>query len=139
MSFLLDTCYLSEFIKKQPSQKVVYWSEQQQEHTLYISVLTLGEIQQGITQMIRSKRKTALEKWLDEALLPRFEGRILDISRDVAITWGQVQGEARRQGGPLAVIDSLIAATALTHNLTIATQNVANMQGSGVTLVNPWE
>ena len=139
MSFLLDTCYLSEFIKKQPSQKVVYWSEQQQEHTLYISVLTLGEIQQGITQMIRSKRKTALEKWLDEALLPRFEGRILDISRDVAITWGQVQGEARRQGGPLAVIDSLIAATALTHNLTIATRNVANMQGSGVTLVNPWE
>ena len=139
MSFLLDTCYLSEFIKKQPSQKVVYWSEQQQEHTLYISVLTLGEIQQGITQMIRSKRKTALEKWLDEALLPRFEGRILDISRDVAITWGQVQGEARRQGGPLAVIDSLIAATALTQNLTIATQNVANMQGSGVTLVNPWE
>ena len=139
MSFLLDTCYLYEFIKKQPSQKVVYWSEQQQEHTLYISVLTLGEIQQGITQMIRSKRKTALEKWLDEALLPRFEGRILDISRDVAITWGQVQGEARRQGGPLAVIDSLIAATALTHNLTIATQNVANMQGSGVTLVNPWE
>ena len=139
MSFLLDTCYLSEFIKKQPSQKVVYWSEQQQEHTLYISVLTLGEIQQGITQMIRSKRKTALEKWLDEALLPRFEGRILDISRDVAITWGQVQGEARRQGRPLAVIDSLIAATALTHNLTIATRNVANMQGSGVKLVNPWE
>lgn len=139
MSFLLDTCYLSEFIKKQPSQKVVYWSEQQQEHTLYISVLTLGEIQQGITQMIRSKRKTALEKWLDEALLPRFEGRILDISRDVAITWGQVQGEARRQGGPLAMIDSLIAATALTHNLTIATRNVANMQGSGVKSVNPWE
>jgi predicted nucleic acid-binding protein len=139
VSFLLDTCYLSEFIKKQPSQKVVYWSEQQQEHTLYISVLTLGEIQQGITQMIRSKRKTALEKWLDEALLPRFEGRILDISRDVAITWGQVQGEARRQGRPLAVIDSLIAATALTHNLTIATRNVANMQGSGVKLVNPWE
>lgn len=89
--------------------------------------------------MIRSKRKTALEKWLDEALLPRFEGRILDISRDVAITWGQVQGEARRQGRPLAVIDSLIAATALTHNLTIATRNVANMQGSGVKLVNPWE
>ena len=139
MSFLLDTCYLSEFVKEQPGQKVVEWSEKQQENDLYISVLTPGELQQGITQMVRSRKKTALERWFDEALMPRFAGRILDITGNVAITWGKIQGEARRRGKPLPVIDSLIAATAMAHNLAVVTRNVADMQAGGARVVNPWE
>ena len=139
MSFLLDTCYLSEFVKDRPDPKVVAWSQNQPENLLHMSVLTLGEIRQGIIRLVPSKRKTALEKWLDQELMPRFAGRILPVTDAVALTWGKIQGETRLRGKPLAVIDGLIAATALTHDLTLITRNVADMRESGAAIFNPWE
>ncbi|MBT4504439.1 MAG: type II toxin-antitoxin system VapC family toxin [Gemmatimonadetes bacterium] len=139
MSFLLDTCFLSEFVKKYPDPKVVAWSGQQPESAFHISVLTLGELQQGITQMVASKRKTALEKWFGGELLSRFEGRVLPITDVVAVTWGEIQGEARLKGKPLSAVDSLLAATALIYDLTLVTRNVVDMQGSGARLINPWK
>ena len=139
MSFLLDTCFLSEFVKEQPNQQVIAWTDQQPEDALYISALTLGEIQQGIVQMTRSKRRTTLETWLEVELMPRFTGRTLEVTREIALAWGKIQGEAKRRGRPLSVIDGLIAATALVHHLTVVTRNVADMQVNGVELINPWE
>ncbi len=139
MSFLLDTCFLSEFVKEQPNQQVIAWADQQLEDALYISALTLGEIQQGIVQMTRSKRRTALETWLEAELIPRFTGRTLEVTREIALAWGKIQGEAKRRGRPLSVIDGLIAATALVYHLTVVTRNIADMQVSGVELINPWE
>ena len=139
MNFLPDTCFFSEFTKVRPNPQVVAWSDRQPESTLYLSVLTLGELQQGISQMDPSPRQQELEGWLHRELIPRFSGRILEITREVALAWGQLQGEARRHGKPRSVLDSLIAVTAKVHGLAVVTRDVDNMQGMGVELVNPWE
>lgn len=139
MSFLPDTCFFSEFTKVRPHPQVVAWSDRQPESTLYLSVLTLGELQQGISQMVPSPRQQELEEWLHGELIPRFSGRILEITREVALVWGQLQGEARRRGKPRSVLDSLIAATAKVHGLAVVTRDIDNMQEMGVELVNPWE
>lgn len=138
MRFLPDTCFFSEFTKARPSAQVVAWSDRQPESSLYLSVLTLGELQQGIPQMAPSPRRQELEDWLHQGLIPRFSGRILDITHEVALAWGSIQGEARRGGKPRSVLDSLIAATAKVHRLAVVTRDVGHMQGMGVELVNPW-
>ena len=138
MSFLPDTCFFSEFTKASPNAQVVAWSDRQPESTLYLSVLTLGELQQGISQMDPSPRRQELEDWLHQELIPRFSGRLLEITPEVALAWGRIQGEARRRGKPRSVMDSLIAATAKVHGLAVVTRDVDNMQGMGVELVNPW-
>ena len=139
MSFLPDTCFFSEFTKTRPHPRVIAWADRQPESTLYLSVLTLGELQQGISQMVPSPRQQELEEWLHGELIPRFSGRILEITREVALVWGQLQGEARRRGQPRSVLDSLIAATAKVHGLAVVTRNLDNMQGMDVELINPWE
>jgi len=138
MKYLLDTCVISESVKKTPEARVMEWLENCDEDLLYISVLTLGEIQKGIAKLSDSMRKQHIQKWLDADLRDRFEGRILPITEDIALSWGVIQGEAESKGAPIPTIDSLIGATALAYNLCVVTRNENDIQRTGAHVLNPW-
>ena len=138
MNYLLDTCLVSELIKKRPEPHVVEWVRQQPEDRLYLSVVTLGELQKGIAKLEDVQRANKLQAWLDEDLLERFAGRVLDVTPAVARIWGRIQGEAERAGRTLPVVDSLIASTAFDLGAPVVTRNVDDMAPSGVEIVNPW-
>jgi len=138
LKYLLDTCLISELIKKTPEPSILSWISSMEEHHLYISVLTLGEIQKGISRLVSSKRKHSLQSWLNEDLRNRFENRVLEITPEIALVWGEIQGKAENEGAPLPVIDALLAATALIHEMTIVTRNQKDMRRSGVKILNPW-
>lgn len=137
MSFMLDTCVVSEFLQKRPDQKVIEWMGAQIEESLFLSVLTIGEIRKGISKLQPSKRRNDLEGWLAR-LLDRYGTRVLPITVAVADRWGVVKGNAELDCKPLSVIDSLIAATALEHDLTVVTRNVNDFAPAKVDLLNIW-
>ena len=139
MRYLLDTCVISELAKPEPNEKVVSWATQNDEENFYLSALTFGEIHKGIAKLPPSKRKENLLQWVEHDLKDRFKTRIIDITLKVAKQWGETQGISESQGRPMPAIDGLIAATGLTHDLTVVTRNIAGMQQSGVSLLNPWE
>ena len=136
--FLLDTNVISEAIRAEPDSRVLSWLDSVQEDLLNLSVLTLGEIRQGIALLAQGKRRIRLERWLETDLRMRFAGRIIPIDDDIAERWGGLTAEARRGGTALGVVDGLIAATALEHGLTLATRNVKDFSRLGVALSNPW-
>jgi len=139
MRYLLDTCVISELAKPKPNEKVVSWVTQNDEENFYLSTLTFGELHKGISRLSPSKRKENLLQWVEHDLKDRFKTRIIDITLKVAKQWGETQGISESQGRPMPAIDGLIAATGLTHDLTVVTRNIADMQQSGVSLLNPWE
>src|SRR6266536_2764668 len=138
MNYLFDTNVISELIAKQPNQKVVDWIDQLDPNTVYLSVITIGEIGKGIEKLAPSQRRTALTVWLRQDLLVRFDGRIAAITTDVILIWGELVGRMETLGHPIAAIDSLIAATALAGNYRLVTRNADDFQHTGVTVINPW-
>ena len=136
MSYLIDTNVLSELRRKEPNPRVVAWFEERPATTLYISVLTLGEIRKGIEALGKSKRKLKLLDWLETELPAFFSGRILPIDEEVADRWGRLLAAA---GRPLPAIDSLLAATALTHGLALVTRNVDDFPHPDLEIIDPWE
>jgi toxin FitB len=139
MTFLLDTSVISELVKKAPHEAVMSWLGRQHEEGLYLSVLTLGELQKGIAKLSASARRDRLRTWLTRDLAARFANRLLPIDVPVAARWGTLTGDAEKRGTPLPVIDSLIAATALEHGLSVATRNVGDFKRCGVVCVDPWK
>lgn len=138
MSFLLDTAVVSELVGKNPSGAVLKWIDGQDEASLYLSVLTIGEIEKGVARLSASARRSRLQSWVRRDLVERFGGRLLPIDTRTAARWGSIAGESERRGKPLPVIDCLIAATALVHGLAVATRNVGDFERCGATCVNPW-
>ncbi|HEV8485525.1 MAG TPA: type II toxin-antitoxin system VapC family toxin [Blastocatellia bacterium] len=137
--FLLDTNCISELISPRPEPRVVDWFEAADEGLLYLSVLTLGEIRKGVGLLAHGKRRMRLETWLAVELQARFSGRILAIDAVVADRWGLMAAEAKRTGKALAIIDGLLAATALEHNLTVVSRNIGDFSNTQVAVVNPWK
>ena len=139
MSYLIDTCALSELRRKKPDANVVAWFEEQAQHGLYLSVLTLGEIRKGVEALPNAQtnkhRKDKILNWLEHDLPLWFEERILPIDVGIADEWGRLLARAGRS---LPAIDSLIAATAIQNRLTIVTRNVSDFDYAGVDVFNPW-
>ena len=138
MRWLLDTSVISELIKNKAQRSVLDWVEGCDEQSLFLSVLTLGELQKGVAKLPPSKKKEFLQSWISSDLIQRFRGRILSVDEEVALVWGRIQGEAERRGRPMPAIDGLIAATALAHQLTVVTRNSSDMEQSRVSVFNPW-
>ena len=137
--FLLNTNVISELVKPRPEANVTAWIERTDESLLYLSVLTLGEIRRGIAVLPQSRRRATLEAWLDKDLRTRFENRILGIDLEVADRWGLLTAATRNGGIVLPVIDGLLAATALEHNLTFVTRDTGQIPSMGIAVFNPWE
>ena len=138
MRYLLDTCVFAEYSKAEPNEKVIEWIDSQIQETLYISVVTIGEIEKGIAKMQPSRRKTGIEAVL-ESLLIRFDDRVIPLDTAVARRWGKLTGDLEHIGRPLPIIDSLIAATALGHHLTLVTRNASDFAETKAKVVNIWE
>jgi predicted nucleic acid-binding protein len=139
MNYLLDTCVLSEFTRRQPEPRVVDWLDSIDEEKLFISVITIGEIQRGIERLPDSHRKTELLVWMNTGLLARFAGRMVALDAPTMFLWGSLVARLEATGQPMGVMDSLILASALQNNLIVATRNVADFLPGGVQVINPWE
>lgn len=137
--FLLDTCVVSELLKPVPDEHVVRWIRDQDEQRLCLSVITPGEIAKGISKHPDRTRRSKLDSWLQIELLPRFSGRILDVTLPVFLRWGDLLGRAEANGRPLPVVDALIGATALEARAKVATRNVGDFEPMGVEVVDPWQ
>jgi tRNA(fMet)-specific endonuclease VapC len=138
MTYLLDTCLISELVAKQPNQQILDWLDAQIPQTLYLSIITLGEIAKGISKLPSSQRKDSLNIWLNTTLPNRFVGRILGMDIKTMLLWGELVGNLEQQGRPLPALDSLIAAIALQNSLSLVTRNESDFAGTGVLIVNPW-
>ena len=139
-AFLIDTNVLSEFSRRgEPDPRVKIWLKAAAPGSLYASVLTLAEIRRGIEMLPASKRRSQLEQWLEGELLESFGTNLLPVTRAIGDRWAVLSARAQRRGAPLAVIDGLIAATALEHDLILATRNVRDFLDLGVSIFNPWE
>jgi toxin FitB len=137
--YLVDTNIPSEFTRDQPEARVVQFIREAGQENLFLSVMALGEIRKGIDLLPISQKRTGLQDWLDIDVRAWFAGRILPVTEVIAERWGQLAAAAQKQGVTLAVVDGVIAATALEHDLTLVTRNTRHFTTLGVTLINPWE
>ena len=119
LGYLLDTNIPSELIRTRPAPGVVKWVYAQAEQSLYLSAVSIGELRRGFVILPAGKRRAELERWFENDLLPRFEGRILAVTHPVADRWGVLDGQCQLKGTPLNTADGMLAATAMEHDLTL--------------------
>ncbi|MGK2953988.1 MAG: type II toxin-antitoxin system VapC family toxin [Thiobacillus sp.] len=136
MSYLIDTNIISELRRKDANPGVISWFAERPATTLYLSVLTLGDIRKGIEALPSGKRKLALRDWIEIDLPAFFTGRILRVDEAVVDRWGRLLARIKRTA---PAIDSLIAATALQHGLTLVTRNTADFKFPELDVINPWQ
>lgn len=135
--YLADTDLISEPRQKLPNSKVIQWLREH-DHELFLSAVTVGEIQKGIELYPESRKKRELSAWL-EGLLEDFEGCILAYTREEALTWGTLYAKAQKAGHKPPGFDSLNAAIALHHGLILVTRNETDYAGTNVKIFNPWK
>lgn len=138
MSFLLDTNVVSETMRKRPSAVVLDWVAAQVTESVFISAVTLGELRRGALLLGEGKKRNALLLWIETGIKADFAGRILPVDIAVMERWAELQIATQKAGRRLPLMDSLLAATALAHGLTLATRNLADFQAAGVPLLYPW-
>jgi predicted nucleic acid-binding protein len=137
MNYLVDTNVISELRKSNCNENVKVFIEQLPPECLYLSAISLGEISFGIKKMDNTHKKSALIIWFESQLPEWFEGRVISIDSNIAIEWGAIRAKHKET---LPVSDSLLAATALTHHLTILTRNVKDFERiEGISFINSWE
>ncbi len=137
--YLLDTNVPSEFSRERPEPRVVEWLRTQPAPTLFLSAVTIGEIRKGLTVLPPGRRRSDLEQWFHSDLLMWFRDRNLPVTHAIADRWGVLDGQCQLRGTPLNTADGMIAATALEHDLTVVTRNVADFANLGVDIFNPWD
>lgn len=136
---LVDTNILREFYAVAPHAGVKAWFEKQKIGDLYIATFNIAEIQYGVDVMADGKKKKILQNWLDDLLIPNFEGRILTFDIKAARIWAALQAKDRKKGRPRPVMDAILAAIALSSGLAIATRNVKDFESTGLKIINPFE
>ncbi|HWV24117.1 MAG TPA: type II toxin-antitoxin system VapC family toxin [Thermomicrobiales bacterium] len=136
--YLLDTVAVSELEKENPNERVIRYLLTLPNSRTFISAITIGEIQRGITRLPSSKRRLKLESFL-ERVIEDFSASILPIDTEVGLRWGQLYARCQARGVNLASSDSLIAATALHHGMHIVTRNAKDFEPTGVLIINPWD
>lgn len=137
MSYLLDTNVISEHTRPKPDEAVVNWLRGIPNSEQYLSVLTLAEVRYGVERLTSGARRESLRVWLDGDVVERFADRLVPISAAVAERWARLRVEVGRS---VPAVDSLIAATALHHDLRLVTRNARDFAHfPGLVVVNPWE
>ena len=138
MTYLLDTCVVSELVKPGPDETVVAWMARVPDEACHLSVITVGELAKGAARLPPSAKRVRLERWIGE-LISQYGVRIIPVDASIARRWGRLSGELSRKGITTLVGDGLIAATALVHGLRLATRNIADFKPFGVEIVDPWK
>lgn len=138
MRLLLDTNVLSEVTKPRPAEGVLKWLHGLDEDRTFISIVSIAEIRRGVALMDPGRKRDALDEWLTHDLPQRFENRIVPVEASVALAWGDLMALAKRSGRGLASMDGLIAATAVAHQLTLATRSTKDFEGFGIDIIDPW-
>lgn len=138
MRLLLDTNVLSEVTKPRPDEGVLKWLHGLDEDRTFISIVSIAEIRRGVALMDAGRKRDALDEWLTHDLPQRFETRVIPVEAPVALAWGDLMALAKRSGRGLASMDGLIAATAVAHQLTLATRNTKDFAGFGIEIIDPW-
>ena len=140
MNFRVDTCVLSELAKRKPNANVVRWMERcRADGQFFVSAVTIGEIMEGIESLPpEDKSRQKLAKWFKSSILDVYKESIVAFDRDVALKWGEIKGRTNQMGKVRPDLDAQIAATALVHNMTVLTRNVADMEYTGARTVNPF-
>ena len=135
MTYLVDANVLSEATRPDPSSQVVAWLRAH-EHELAVNPVILGEIRFGILLMARGRRRQRLERWFDDGVR-----RIHCLPWDAAtgLRWAELLADLRARGRSMPVKDSLIAATALTHDLSLVTRNRRDFEAARVTVIDPFD
>jgi hypothetical protein len=136
--WLIDTNIISEWVKPRPDLGAVRWLEEVDEDRVFLSVVTVAEIRFGIERLAPGRRHTRLDRWLQDELPARFEGRIVPIDAEIANACGRLLARARRRGRGLGAMDALIAATCLASGLVLATRNLADFEELGIELYTPF-
>jgi len=137
--YLVDTNIPSELTRDQPDPQVELFLNPAGKSAVYLSVLTIGEICKGIANLPPSRRRNELNDWLDYKVRPWFSGRTLPVTEQIAERWGHLAGAAKKHGMTLAVVDGIIAATAVHHRRTLVTRNVKDFDGLGIDILNPFQ
>lgn len=137
--YLLDTNVISEIVRQVPNNKVIEWFELQQESTLFISAVTLGELAKGIAALEDGRRKSHLLHWMKTEVVSRFSDRVLSFDDQAAIIWGEWNGASAHTGRLYPILDSQIAATAARFECVLVTRNIKDMEGWSVDIFNPWQ
>jgi predicted nucleic acid-binding protein len=138
MRLLLDTNVLLEVTKPRPDEGVLKWLHGLDEDRTFISIISIAEIRRGIALMDSGRKRDALGEWLTHDLSQRFEKRTIPVEGPVALAWGDLMALAKRSGRGLASMDGLIAATAVAHQLTLATRNTKDFEGFAIDIIDPW-
>jgi predicted nucleic acid-binding protein len=138
VSFLLDTNVVSEWTKPVPDQGVMAWMKTTDEDRVYLSVITLAELRNGVERLPQDQRRARPEHWLDHELPERFSRRILGVDERVAHAWGRLVARARSAGRPIGIMDAFVAATAEVAGLAVVTRNVSDFVPTGISVHNPW-
>ncbi len=137
MRVLLDTCVLSELRRPKGHAGVRQAVAGLDDDDLFVSVISIGEISKGIGLLSESRKKRALETWV-QTLQRSYADRILPIDLETSCIWGELTAAAQKAGRALHAADGLIAATALRHGLRVITRNTADFEPAGVVILNPW-
>ena len=134
---ILDTNLVSEPLKPKPDAAVLAWLDRQAPETLYLTTITLAELQAGIETLPAGKRRAALQEATTE-LVAQFEGRVLSFDQDSARAFGSVFAGTQVAGNPIHFGDCAIAAIAVRRGFVLATRNVRDYKGAGIELIKPW-
>lgn len=138
--WLLDTNVIAEVRGARPEHNVAEWFRSQPENTLFLSILTIAEYQKGIAKLAPGDKRRLRIQASITAVQTRFSGRVLSLSDEIALRWGEISGQIKHLTGQFPkVIDSLLAATAVEYNLYLATRNVTDLAESGAAIFNPWK
>ena len=140
MNYLLDTCVLSEYVKRNPNTQVINWLDNQDEASLNISIVSIAEIKKGIIRIENSQpnRYLKLWNWLQK-LEQRFGSRIIPLDNSIIDTWATICGKSEAKGHKLPIMDSLIAATAYQYDMVVVTRNISDFNFSSIQIFSPWE
>ena len=139
MNYLIDTCVIAELAKDNPNTNVLNYLNSLRDSEVLISVITIGELKNGISSLANGRKKKKLEQWLHNEMLIRFDGRVISLDTATMLKWGELVSRLSLKGQTMPIMDSLIAAQCNNYGLKLITRNIRDFQNSGITTINPWE
>jgi toxin FitB len=139
VNYLLDTNIISELVAARPNSKVLDWINSIESQRIFLSIITIRELNKGIQKLPDSERKAKLEAWLHNDVLSRFEHQLLALDAESMLLSGSLTVRLESLGRPISAIDALLAASALQGSYILVTRDSAHFADTGVQLHNPWQ